>query len=330
MTPTGPVGIVLRPFDPERDFPAAAALIVAAHRHDGIDWLPTPEVLEHETRHAANHRPAIDARVADRDGHLVGLVRTDWRRRGEKVVHQLDVWVLPAERRHGIGGALVAWAESHEAARVTAGDGGPLEVPHEIGGWGDQEVPGHAQLALRRGYRVVRYGMDMLRPVSDPIPEAPLPPGLEVRPVRPEDHRRIWAADTEAFRDHWEAGERTEEDFHWWFTRPGLDTTLWQVAWAGDAVAGSVLTSIDPEENAKLGISRAWLDHISVRRPWRRQGVAAALIASTLGVLRARGVEEAALGVDAENPSGAVRLYERMGFRRHRTGISYRKDLPPA
>ena len=330
MTPAAPEGIVLRPFDPDHDFPAAAELIVDAHRHDGIDWLPTPEVLEHETRHAPNHRPTIDAQVAIRDGRLVGLIRTDWRIRGEKVVHHLDVWVLPAERHRGIGGALVAWGEAHEAARVVAGDGGPRDVPHEIGGWGDQEVPGHAQLAGRRGYRVVRYGMDMLRPVNDPIPDAPLPPGLEVRPVRTEDHRTIWAADTEAFRDHWEASERTEQDFQWWFTRPSLDTTLWQVAWDGTEVAGSILTSLDPEENAKLGISRAWLDHISVRRPWRRQGVAASLIASTLRLLQARGIDEAALGVDTENPSGAVRLYERMGFRRHRTGISYRKDLPVA
>lgn len=321
-------GLMFRSFDPAHDYPAAAELIVEGHRHDGIDWLPTPEVVRHEFEHATNFDPAVDVRVADRNGRIVGLVTAEWRLRAGKVVHHMEVWVRPTDRRHGVGNALVAWAEDHEADRVARGVGGPPDLPHEVGGWGDQEVAGPAQLAARRGYRVVRYGMDMRRLVADPIPAVPLPAGIEVRPVRPEDHRRIWEADGEAFRDHWEAAERTEADFEWWFTRPNIDTTLWQVAWAGDEVAGSVLTSIDAEENAKLGISRAWLDHISVRRPWRRQGLAASLIASSLRLLQARGIGEAALGVDAENPSGAVRLYERMGFRRHRTGISYRKDLP--
>jgi mycothiol synthase len=240
----------------------------------------------------------------------------------------MEISVRPEARRRGIGTDLVAWAEDHSAVRVRDGDGGDPTLPHEIGGWGDSEVAGHAELAAKRGYRVVRYGMEMRRPVTTPIPEAPLPAGLEVRPVRPEHHRRIWEADTEAFRDHFEAAERGEADFEWWFSRPELDTALWQVAWDGDEVAGSILTTVYPEENELLGIKRAWLDHISVRRPWRRRGVAGSLIASTLGLLRERGLEEAALGVDAENPTGAVRLYERMGFARAKTGISYRKELP--
>jgi ribosomal protein S18 acetylase RimI-like enzyme len=36
---------------------------------------------------------------------------------------------------------------------------------------------------------------------------------------------------------------------------------------------------------------------------------------------------EAALGVDAENPSGALRVYENLGFRRTRTGVAYRKAM---
>ncbi|HEY2887980.1 MAG TPA: GNAT family N-acetyltransferase [Candidatus Limnocylindrales bacterium] len=325
---SAPAGVTFRAFEPDRDYPAAASLVCEGHLHDHVDWLPTAAVLRHEFEHSTNFRPAVDGLVAERDGAMVGLATSEWRVRGAKVVHHMEVWVLPSERRHGVGDALVARVEAHEIDRVTHGDGGPVDLPHEIGGWGNEHVPGPAQLAARRGYRVVRYGMEMRRPVSDPIPEVTLPDGLEVRPVRPEDHRRIWDADVEAFRDHWEATERTEADFEGWFTRPSLDTTLWQAAWAGDEVAGAILTSLDAEENARLGVSRAWLDHISVRRPWRRRGVAASLIASTLHLLRARGIEEAALGVDAENPSGAVRLYERMGFRRFQTGISYRKDLP--
>jgi mycothiol synthase len=76
-----------------------------------------------------------------------------------------------------------------------------------------------------------------------------------------------------------------------------------------------------------LGLSRGWLEHISVRRPWRKRGLATALIAETLRLFQDMGLEEGALGVDSENPTGALRLYESLGFRRHRTGISFRKPV---
>jgi ribosomal protein S18 acetylase RimI-like enzyme len=167
----------------------------------------------------------------------------------------------------------------------------------------------------------------MLRPLSQPIVEAALPDGFEVRPVVEADHRRIWDADCEAFRDHNDAATRTEEDFERWFTMPNLDTSLWRVAWDGDEVVGSVMTFIWPDENEKLGLSRAWLEHISIRRAWRKRGVAKALIADTLLMLREMGFSEAALGVDAKNPMGALQLYESHGFRQHKTGIGFRKAI---
>ena len=131
----------------------------------------------------------------------------------------------------------------------------------------------------------------------------------------------------EAFQDHWGRSEPVEADFERWFAIPECDPRLWQIAWDGQEVAGCVMPFIYADENERLGLSRGWLEHISVRRPWRRRGLASALIARSLTVLRARGLSEAALGVDAENESGAVRLYEALGFRRWRTGLAYRKAL---
>jgi mycothiol synthase len=333
MTPSGTrdpatlPGLSTRAFDATKDFEPAAELIVTCHLADEIDWLPTAEILAHEWANTPNFAPATDARLAEVDGEPVGLATVEWRRRADKIVHHVFLWVRPDIRRHGLGDKLLTWAEGRARETVATGVGGPAELPHEIGGWGDSDVPGHAQLAARHGYRAVRYGFEMRRQVDAPLAAAPLPAGLEIRPVEPSQYRRIWDADVEAFRDHFEASQRTEEDFNRWFSAPWLDTSLWQVAWDGGEVAGSVFTSVNREENELLGANRAWLDHISVRRRWRRQGVAAALIVSTLELLRERGVEEAALGVDAENPTGALRLYERLGFVRHKTGISYRKAL---
>jgi ribosomal protein S18 acetylase RimI-like enzyme len=215
-----------------------------------------------------------------------------------------------------------AEARAREVALVDGRTG-----ERSLGSWPDEAQAGAVALYESEGYAIVRYGFMMVRDLTEPIPELPLPDGLEVRPVEPVDHRRIWDADVEAFRDHWDPGERTDADFEGWFASPELDTGLWRVAWDGDEVAGSVMNFIYPAENETLGQQRGWLDHVSVRRPWRRRGLASALIAASMRALRDVGMTEAALGVDAENPSGALRVYENLGFRRTRTGVAYRKAM---
>jgi ribosomal protein S18 acetylase RimI-like enzyme len=108
---------------------------------------------------------------------------------------------------------------------------------------------------------------------------------------------------------------------------PDTDISLWKVAWDGDEVAGVSINTVYAEENERLGINVGWLDQVSVRRPWRRKGVGAAVIAESLRLLRERGLDEASLGVDAENPTGALALYEGLGFTRHRAFRVYRKAL---
>ncbi len=167
----------------------------------------------------------------------------------------------------------------------------------------------------------------MVRPDYADIPEAPLPPGLEVRPVREEHLRPIWEAEVEAFRDHW-GFSRDMEDFNSWLADPeSKDRHLWQVAWDGDQVVWMVRNFISEAENAKFNRLRGYTEHISTRRAWRRQGVARALLCMSLRMFRDMGLQEAALGVHTENPNGAYQLYESMGFRVVQTFIDYRKPL---
>jgi mycothiol synthase len=317
-------GLRFRTFDPARDYDGLVALIREAHLVDGIDWIPTVEILRTEYEHGGEFDPRRDLMLAVVDGSIVGASQTDVRTRALGPNHHLEGWVRPALRRRGLGRALLHWAEAR-AREVAQVDGRTGE--RSLSSWPDEAQAGAVALYESEGYAIVRYGFMMVRDLTEPIPELPLPDGLEVRPVDPADHRRIWDADTEAFLDHWNASERTDADFEGWFASPELDTSLWRVAWDGDEVAGSVMNCIYPAENEALGQLRGWLDHVSVRRPWRRRGLASALIAQSMRVLRDAGMTDAALGVDAENPTGALRVYENLGFRRTRTGVSYRKAM---
>jgi mycothiol synthase len=317
-------GLRFRMFDPERDYEAFVDLVREANVADRIDWMPSVENLRTDHEHGGEFDPRRDLVLAEIESELVAAAETTVRTRDGIGDHHQDGWVRPAWRRRGLGRTLLHWTE-RRAAEVARVDGRPAR--RVLSSWPDEEQIGATRLYESEGYRVARYGFQMIRDLAEPIAEAPLPAGLEIRPVLEPDHRRIWDADTEAFRDHWNAGERTEADFESWFATPELDTSLWRVAWDGDEVAGSVMSFIWGEENATLGLERGWLEHISVRRPWRKRGLASALIAESLHALRAAGMTEAALGVDAENVTGALRVYEAMGFRRDRTGVAYRKEF---
>ena len=317
-----------RAFDPDRDFPPMVDLICAVNAHDQENWFPTPEGLAIDWAPAPTFDPRRDARVVEIDGRVMAAANIEWRERSGRVVHGIEIWVHPDVRRRGIGTDLLAWSEARAREAAEDGSGGPRELPHFLGGGSDLANPAGVAFAEHAGYERIRYGFEMRRNLADPIPpDPPMPPGLELRPVLPEHHRAIWDADTEAFRDHWEASARHEVDFVAFFGHPDVDPSLWQVAWAGDEVAGSVVNGIYPDENAKLGLENGWLDHVSVRRQYRKRGLAHALIVRSLRVLRERGMDWASLGVDAENPTGALGLYERNGFTVHRKWVTYRKPL---
>jgi ribosomal protein S18 acetylase RimI-like enzyme len=105
------------------------------------------------------------------------------------------------------------------------------------------------------------------------------------------------------------------------FQRPDLDLDLWWVAWDGAEVAGSLLAFESP-----LG---GYIDSLFVRRPWRGRGLGRALLREAFAELRRRGFPRACLGVDSENPTGAMGLYGSVGMRPKRGAhLVFEKDLP--
>lgn len=176
-------------------------------------------------------------------------------------------------------------------------------------------------------YEVVRYFYTMKRDLID-IPDHPLPDGFKVKPVTPEQYRRIYDATNEAFRDHWGHVEPEEGDYEKWKDDPFFFTPgIWKVAWDGEEVAGMVLNFINKNENKATGIQTGWAENIAVRRPWRRRGLAKALVCLSMKMFKEMGMSEVKLMVDSESPSGANKLYLDLGYVVTISNVIFRKPL---
>lgn len=317
-------GLEARFFRDVADFERLATLMCAANEHDGIPFLPTAHNLQIDMDDADGLDPRKDVVIVSVDGTAIAASEVKRVVRDEVPTYEFSGAVDPAFRRRGLGTWLMGWSLEHARARALHED---PEVRVAIGSFAEESETGHRALLAAAGLQSVRHFFLMRRTGLEEIPDAPLPDGIEIRPVRPDQHRVIFDAETEAFRDHWGNREVGEHEFRATFAQKELDTDLWVVAWAGHEVAGVVQNWVWPEENARLGTKRGWLEHISVRRSWRRRGLARAITAASLVKLRAAGLDEGMLGVDSENANGALGLYEGLGFTVHSRAAAYRRDL---
>jgi mycothiol synthase len=320
-----PPGLVLRHLRPPDDYPPMNAIANAIRRAEGTPFSTTDAQFQHFYETVADCDPTTDVAIAEIDGQMVGYGRAaSHEELNGTQIYQVIPFVDPAVAGHDVFAAMLQAIEARARAIATARPPG-VRFFETFGG---DLAPERDALLEVAGYVPVRYYFAMVRPSVEDLPDASLPEGLAIREVEPEHMRAIWAADQEAFRDHWGFTPGTDADYERFLTDPvQTDTTLWRVAWDRDEVAGQVRSFINAEENARMGRLRGYTEYISVRRPWRRRGLARALIAASFPLLRARGMNEAALAVDTENPSGALRVYEGCGFQPVTRSADYRKPV---
>lgn len=295
------------------DHPAMATMITRWDRAIGVEEFTSVEDLDHNYAHLENCDLQSDMLLVETDGgRLVGYTRTDW----EQIVDSERKYAVFAKIDPDMRGTDLARVLL-EAGRARAGDIAAthdVDCPQVFEGWASDDEPDMLQAYEMLGFEPVTYAATMVRPHLDDIPDAVLPPPLEIRPVEESHLRTIWEADKEAFRDHWGYAEPSENDFTRFLEFPHRDESLWKVAWEGDRVVGQVRTFINHAENNELGLRRGWTEFISTHREWRTRGVARALICASLRELEKRGMTDAALGVHTENLTGALQLYESLGY----------------
>jgi mycothiol synthase len=181
------------------------------------------------------------------------------------------------------------------------------------------------------GYSQIRSGYEMRIVLEEPPPQPTWPAGISVRSMIPnQEEEAVYRADIEAFRDHWGFVERPfEEDFARWLhytqNNPHYDPSCLFLALDGDQIAGLCLCV--PQDNEYP--DTAWVNTVGVLRPWRRRGIALALLHHAFGEFYRRGIYKVGLGVDADSLTGATKLYEKAGMHVYRQWDNYQKELRP-
>ncbi|MER7583915.1 GNAT family N-acetyltransferase [Kitasatospora sp. NPDC097691] len=229
---------------------------------------------------------------------------------------ELDGTVAPDRRGEGIGAALLAWQEARGLQHLASCD---ATLPGWLAVGVDESATRTIRLLEAHGYERARWWLELERDLAAPFAEPPSPPGMRFVPYDEGWAERARSAWNEAFRDHWgtqpmtaaewAAGDRLKA------SRPDLSVlAVVPDASEGERVVGFVLVDVTPEEWPLRGAPFGCISSVGVRREARGQGLARTMLARVMRTLRADGLERAVLDVDAESPTGALGLYQSLGF----------------
>jgi GNAT superfamily N-acetyltransferase len=302
------------------DAPALHGLLAAIEDADGSRSRTSPaevvESLQGEWKDLAT-----DTLVGvDADGELRAYAFVEVRPGDRRTVRAfLRGGVHPAWRGRGVGPAVLAWMEGR-GRQMLAATG--KDVPGRLAVYVDEHQRDQRRLYAAAGFSPIRWYTQMRRDLADPVPDAPVPPGLRVVPWSEDLDDAVRLAHNEAFLDHWGTEPQTPETWrgHQSAFAPTWSFVALDVSGGGGAVpgapvvAGYLISGRYEQDWPVLGYTCGYTDLLGVRPAYRGRGLAVALLAAAMRAYRADGMQYAALSVDTANPSGAHALYPRLGY----------------
>jgi mycothiol synthase len=293
----------------------------------GMDEITDASAIRKEWQ-SPGFDPSRDIRlVFAPNGEMAGYIEV-WAT-AKPLVHPW-IWgrVHPKYDGLGIGTWMLQWAEGR-ALQALETVSAELRFAPRLGAFSQAEKS--RKLFEDMGYGRIRSSYHMLIEMDAPVPEPVWPEGITFRTYNSEsDAELVYRAETDAFRDHFGFVEQPfEEGFkrfkYFQIDYEGFDPTLLFIAMAGEEIAGINICRPRSYDDPDLG----WVDTLGVLRPWRKRGLGLALLRHSFNEFYRRGTRRVGLGVDAQNLTGALRLYENAGMHVHKSFDLYEKELRP-
>ena len=237
------------------------------------------------------------------------------------------IWgrVHPDYEDMGIGTWLLQWAEMRSLKALQEVPEG-LRFAPRVGTYRQAEKP--KRLFADMGYYHIRSSYTMLIEMEGPVPDAEFPEGITLRTYNAQtDAAATYRAVEDSFLDHFgfvkQPFEEALKRFRHFWEDEGSDPTLMFLAMEGEEIAGINLCRPYSIDDPQMG----WVGTLGVRRAWRKRGIGLALLRHSFNEFYRRGQRKVGLGVDAQNLTGALRLYESAGMHVHRVFDLYEKEL---
>lgn len=269
--------------------------------------------------------PTFDATgmfIAELDGEPVGIVNAYVDKlREEKKGFIRMLGVVPEYRRRGIGRALAEKAIESLKSRgmkiIEAGAAG--NKPEAIRLWESL------------GFKSVRVFSLMKRDIGN------IPSGIgenkdlrfkRLEKASLEDLKLLNWLFNEAFKEHYNYRPDTIEETRYFLEEdPIFKEQEWLFTLLQDKPVGYIGVGIDRKYNEEKNTKAGWILSIGVLKPYRLRGIGTRLMIEGMKILKAKGTTEAMLGVDDQNPTKAIKLYEKVGFKAVRKDIAFQKNI---
>lgn len=324
LRPADPVGLVWRPIT-RNDLDEVSALLTAielvdqpTERHSVAELGQTYEETDADTAHnSLVGRDAAGTVVAYGWNHPISSDISPRRVFLAGGVH-------PDHRGRGIGRALLEWQLErgrHWYRATLQDDFGSLQLTAYV----DETLSAQRRLYERAGLSPLRWYADMTLELGAALPDVQVPAGVRIVPFNRKYSEAVRQAHNEAFAELWGAqpvdAVRWEQQLAHSSARP-------QWSWVAldgrtSEVVGYAINSSYEQDSAARGVSEGWTDRIGVRPGWRGRGIANALLCASMRSFADAGLAAAGLGVDSDSPSGALRLYRRLGYEATETLVMY-------